>query len=62
MAKKKKIGKVDLSFTIKHEDLTLNKLEGEELQRFLMERKRGCGRHKSKRDYTRKEKHRKGLI
>lgn len=35
------------------------KLEGEELQRFLQERKRGCGSHASKKDYRRKEKHSK---
>lgn len=35
------------------------KLEGEELQQFLQERKRGCGSHKSEKDYRRKEKHRK---
>lgn len=34
-------------------------LHGEELQRFLSERKRGVGAHKSKRDYRRKEKHSK---
>lgn len=33
------------------------KLEGEELQKFLMERKRGCGSHKSKKDYRRNPKH-----
>lgn len=33
------------------------KLEGEELQRFLQERKRGCGSHKSAKDYKRKSKH-----
>lgn len=32
-------------------------LEGEELQRFLSERKRGVGVHKSKKDYRRKPKH-----
>ena len=32
------------------------KLEGEELQRYLQERKRGCGAHKSKKDYRRKDK------
>ena len=32
------------------------KLEGEELQRFLQERKRGCGSHKSIKDYKRKDK------
>lgn len=36
-------------------------LEGEELERFLIERKRGCGRHKSAKDYRRIEKHRKRL-
>lgn len=55
MAKKKN----KISFTITMQDLDYNKLEGEELQRFLMERKRGCGKHKSKRDYTRKEKYKK---
>lgn len=35
------------------------KLEGEELQKFLQERKRGCGSHGSKKDYRRKEKHQK---
>ncbi len=34
------------------------KLEGEELQRFLQERKRGCGVHRSKKDYKRNPKHR----
>ena len=34
------------------------KLEGEELQRFLQERKRGCGSHGSKKDYKRNPKHR----
>lgn len=33
------------------------KLEGEELQKFLQERKRGCGSHRSKKDYRRKQKH-----
>lgn len=35
------------------------KLEGEELQRYLQERKRGTGSHKSAKDYRRKEKHTK---
>ena len=34
-----------------------SRLEGEELQRFLQERKRGCGSHRSKKDYRRKPKH-----
>lgn len=34
------------------------KLEGEELQIYLRERSRGCGVHKSKKDYRRTEKHR----
>ncbi|WP_304428093.1 hypothetical protein [uncultured Clostridium sp.] len=34
------------------------KLEGEELQRFLQERKGGCGSHGSKKDYKRNTKHR----
>lgn len=34
------------------------KLEGEELQKFLQERKRGCGSHRSKKDYRRNPKHR----
>lgn len=34
-------------------------LEGEELQKYLQERKRGCGSHRSKKDYRRKEKHQK---
>lgn len=55
------MAKPKMSFTIKMEDLNLMKLEGEELQRFLMERKRGCGRHKSAKDYKRKDKHRKKL-
>lgn len=33
------------------------KLEGEELQKFLQERKRGCGSHRSKKDYRRSQKH-----
>lgn len=33
------------------------KMSPEELEVFMRERKRGCGRHKSKRDYTRKKKH-----
>lgn len=33
------------------------KLEGEELQKFLQERKRGCGSHRSKKDYRRNQKH-----
>lgn len=33
------------------------KLEGEELQKFLQERKRGCGSHRSKKDYRRKGKY-----
>lgn len=33
------------------------KLEGEELQIYLRERKRGCGVHKSKKDYRRKGKY-----
>lgn len=37
------------------------KLEGEELQRYLQERKRGTGSHRSKKDYRRHEKHRKNL-
>ncbi len=55
------MSKVKMSFTIKHEDLNLNKLEGDELQRYLMERKRGCGRHKSKKDYSRHGKHKRRL-
>lgn len=35
------------------------KLEGEELQRFLQERKRGCGSHRSAKDYKRNPKHKK---
>ena len=35
------------------------KLEGEELQRDLQERKRRTGSHRSKKDYRRKEKHSK---
>lgn len=35
------------------------KLEGEELQRFLQERKRGCGLHGSKKDYRRNQKHKR---
>lgn len=34
------------------------KLEGEELQKYLQERKRGCGSHSSKKDYKRNLKHR----
>lgn len=34
-------------------------LEGEELQKYLQERKRGCGSHRSKKDYRRREKHTK---
>lgn len=33
------------------------KLEGEELQRYLQERKRGTGSHRSAKDYRRREKH-----
>lgn len=33
------------------------KLEGEELQRFLQERKRGTGAHRSAKDYKRKTKY-----
>ncbi len=32
-------------------------LEGEDLEVYLRERKRGCGRHKSQKDYKRREKH-----
>ena len=35
------------------------RLVGEELQKYLQERKRGCGSHRSKKDYRRKEKHKK---
>ena len=35
------------------------KLEGEELQKFLQERKRGGGSHKSIKDFKRQPKHRK---
>ena len=35
------------------------KLEGEELQRFLQERKRGCGSHRNVKDYKRNPKHKK---
>lgn len=38
------------------------KVEGEELQKFLQERKRGCGSHKSKKDYRRTSKHKKDWI
>lgn len=38
-----------------------SRLEGEELERYLMERKRGCGIHKSQKDYKRREKHQKRL-
>lgn len=34
------------------------KMEGEELQKYFQEIKRGCGGHKSKKDYRRKPKHR----
>lgn len=37
------------------------KLQGEELQKYLQERKRGTGSHRSKKDYRRNEKHRKRL-
>lgn len=33
------------------------RLEGEELQKYLQERKRGTGSHRSKKDYRRREKH-----
>lgn len=59
MTRKKKIGKVDLSFTIKQEDLEYNKMTAEELQKYLIERNRGCGRHKSTKDYTRKSKYKR---
>lgn len=35
------------------------KLTGEELQSYLQERNRGCGAHRSKKDYRRKDKHSK---
>lgn len=35
------------------------KFEGEELQKFLQERSRGCGSHKSPKDYKRTPKHKK---
>lgn len=38
------------------------KLEGEELQTYLRERSRGCGSHRSKKDYRRKDKHPKKYI
>lgn len=50
-----------LSFTLKGGYKPL-KLEGEELQIYLRERSRGCGVHKSKKDYRRREKHQKKYI
>lgn len=47
---------------MKNETITLKggyiptKLKGEELQRHLQERKRGCGVHRSKKDYRRKDR------
>lgn len=55
------MSKVKMSFTIKMEDLDYNKMTPEELQKYLMERKRGCGRHKSIKDYNRKKKHKRRL-
>lgn len=35
------------------------KMSPEELEIYIRERNRGCGTHSSKKDYKRKEKHRK---
>ena len=48
-----------MSFTIKG-GYVRTKMDSEDLQNHLRERKRGCGRHKSKRDYSRKKKHKGG--
>lgn len=55
-----KVDKKKLSFTLKGGHIKI-KMEGEELQKYLQERKRGCGWHGSKKDYKRKEKHHKKL-
>lgn len=46
---------------IKKQVAAYKKLEGQELQDYLNEVKRGCGVHKSKKQYTRKIKHKKNL-
>lgn len=55
------MSKNKMSFTIKMEDLDYNKMTPEELQIYLKERNRGCGRHKSAKDYKRKDKHKRRL-
>ena len=50
------MAKSEMTVTIKGGYIP-TKLEGEELQRFLQERKRGCGSHKSSKDYQRKSKY-----
>lgn len=47
-----------LSFTIEggHKKV---KMEDEQLQSYLKERSRGCGSHKSVKDYKRRDKHQK---
>ncbi len=44
-----------IKFTIKGGHVPY-KMTREELEAFLREQKRGCGSHKSKRDYNRKKK------
>lgn len=50
--------KESLSFTLEGGHIP-QRFEGEELQKYLMERSRGCGGHKSKKDYKRREKFQK---
>lgn len=46
---------------IKKDIGAFKKLEGQELQDYLNEVVRGTGRHRSKKDYSRKIKHKKRL-
>ena len=54
--RKNKMAKSEMTVTIKGGYIP-TKLEGEELQRFLQERKRGVGSHRSQKDYQRKSKY-----
>jgi hypothetical protein len=47
---------------IKKDIGAFKKLEGQELQNYLNDIKRGTGKHTSKKDYSRKIKHKKRLF
>lgn len=47
--------KKEIKFIATRTDKSYKKMNAEELQNYLNERSRGCGRHKSKKDYSRKQ-------